>query len=69
VQQAEFMAVQMVQKHQVNQEGWVQQRQDRAQHRFLAAVKALAQVRKLLRPQTAVQVNIAQQQVNVGIAG
>jgi hypothetical protein len=35
------------------------------QQRFLLAVKALAQVRKLLRPGTAVQVNIAQQQVNL----
>ena len=39
---------------------WVQQRQDRLQGRLLAAVKALAQVRKLLRPGTAVQVHIAQ---------
>jgi hypothetical protein len=45
---------------------WVQHRQDRTQHRFLAAVKALAQVRKLLQPSPRVQVNIAQQQVNVG---
>src|SRR5262249_8328204 len=47
-------------------EVWVQQRQDRAQARFLAAIKALAQVRKLLKPGTTVQVNIAQQQVNLG---
>jgi hypothetical protein len=45
---------------------WIEQRQDRAQARFLAAVKSLAQVRKLLRPGTTVQVNIAQQQVNLG---
>ncbi len=45
---------------------WVEQRQDRAQARFLAAIKALAQVRKLLTPGPLVQVNIAQQQVNVG---
>ena len=44
---------------------WIQQRQDRLQGRLLAAVKALAQVRKLLRPGPMVQVNIAQQ-VKVG---
>jgi hypothetical protein len=49
------------------QESWLQQRQDRTQARLLAAIKTLAQVRKLLKPSTAtVQVNIAQQHVNVG---
>jgi hypothetical protein len=33
---------------------------------LLAAIKILAQVRKLLKPATTVHVNIAQQQVNVG---
>ncbi len=37
---------------------------DRAQKRYLAALKTLAQVRRLLVP--AVQVNIADKQVNVG---
>ena len=37
---------------------------DRAQKRYLAALKTLAQVRKLLVP--VVQVNIADKQVNVG---
>jgi hypothetical protein len=41
-------------------------RQDRANKRFLAAAKTLAQVRKLLVP--TVQINIAQRQVNVGSA-
>jgi hypothetical protein len=36
---------------------------DRAQRRYLAAIKALAQVRRLFTP--AVQVNIADQQVNI----
>ncbi len=36
---------------------------DRAQKRYLAAIKALAQVRRLLTP--AVQVNIADQQINL----
>jgi hypothetical protein len=67
VQQAELWAVQTFPTRAPAQESWVQQRQDRAQARLLAAVKALAQVRKLLRPSaTVVQVTIAQQQVNVG---
>ena len=36
---------------------------ERAQRRYLAAIKALAQVRRLLTP--AVQVNIADQQINI----
>jgi hypothetical protein len=42
---------------------YVQRRQDRAQRRYLSAMKALANVRRLLVP--SVQVNIAEQQVNV----
>ena len=49
-----------------DQENWLQQRQDRAQARLLAAIKTLAQIRKLLRPHTTVEVTIAQQHVNVG---
>jgi hypothetical protein len=60
--QAELWAVQ----HIAQPDAWSEQRQDRAQARFLAAIKALAQVRKLLQPRTTVQVNIAQQQVNMG---
>ncbi|HEV2121993.1 MAG TPA: hypothetical protein VGW38_04355 [Chloroflexota bacterium] len=44
-----------------------QQRIERAQRRFLAAIKALAQVRKLGVP--AVQVNIGEKQVNVAAGG
>ena len=40
-----------------------QRRLDRAQRRYLAAIRTLAQVRRLLAP--TVQVNIAEQQVNV----
>lgn len=40
-----------------------ERRQDRIHRRFLSALKALAQVRRLLSP--AVQVNIAREQVNV----
>jgi hypothetical protein len=61
VQHADLVAT----RHSQQSETWVQQRQDRVQARLLAAVKALAQVRKLLRPGPMVQVNIAQQ-VKVG---
>ena len=62
VQQADLLAARQVSQR----AAWVEQRQDRAQARFLAAIKALAQVRKLLKPGPLVQVNIAQQQVNMG---
>lgn len=42
---------------------YYQRRQDRAQRRYLSAIRTLAQVRRLLIP--AVQVNIGAQQVNV----
>jgi hypothetical protein len=42
----------------------------RAQKRYLAAIRALAQYRRLLGPAAAVQVNVAEQQINVaGAAG
>ena len=41
-----------------------QQWQDRANGRYLSSIKTLSQVRRLMRP--SVQVNIAEQQVNVG---
>ena len=56
VQHADLIAT----RHGQQSVTWVQQRQDRLQGRLLAAVKALAQVRKLLRPGPTVQVNIAQ---------
>ena len=40
-----------------------QEAQDRAQRRYLAAMRTLAQVRRLLTP--AVQVKIAEKQINV----
>lgn len=46
---------------------YFQERQGCAQRRYLAALKALAQVRKLLVP--VVQVNIAKQQTNVVTTG
>jgi hypothetical protein len=56
VQHADLVAT----RHGQQSETGMQQRQDRLQGRLLAAVKALAQVRKLLRPGPMVQVNIAQ---------
>jgi len=41
-----------------------ERRLDRAHRRYLAAIRTLAQVRKLLRP-TLTQINVAQQQVNM----
>ena len=41
-----------------------QRRLDRVHRRFLAAIRTLAQVRKLLKP-TLTQINVGQQQVNV----
>ena len=46
----------------VQGEYW-QRMQDRAHRRYLAAIRSLAQVRRLLTP--AMQVNIAEQQVNI----
>ncbi len=46
----------------VQGEYW-QRQQDRAHRRYLSAIRTLAQVRRLLQP--AVQVNIAENQVNV----
>ena len=40
-----------------------EQRLERAERRYLAAIKALAQVRRLLGP--AVQVNVAERQINI----
>ena len=63
VQQAELRAANRLENN-----GWVlsnaeENRLDKVNRRFQAAVKSLAQVRKLLTPK--VQVNIANQQVNV----
>lgn len=46
---------------------YYQDRIDRSQKRYLAAIKALAQLRRLQLP--VVQVNVAEQQVNVGAQG
>ncbi|MBV9455445.1 MAG: hypothetical protein JOZ19_15235 [Rubrobacter sp.] len=44
---------------------YYQKRIDQLQRRYISAIKALGQVRRLLRvPSQSVQVNIAEQQVN-----
>jgi hypothetical protein len=48
----------------LSQADFYQKQAERAQRRLLRSVKALAEVRRLMRP--AVQVNIADQQVNFG---
>ena len=60
---ADFAAAALADGATINVSEFRQRRQDRAHRRFLAAVKSLAQVRRLLGP--SLQVNIAEQQVNV----
>ena len=60
---AEVMEAQAPPDRSPGQAAWSQTQIDRAHKRFVEASKAWAQVRRLLSP--AVQVNIAQQQVNV----
>ena len=65
VQQAELRAAgRMSQNGQILSSA-EEHRLNHVHRRFLSAVKWLAQVQKLLRPGATVQVNIAQQQVNV----
>ena len=60
---AETIYVQHMQELSLRQGEFYQQRISKAQARYLAAIRTLAQVRRLGVP--AVQVNIAEQQVNV----
>ena len=60
---AETIYVQNMQELSLRQGEFYQQRISKAQARYLAAIRTLAQVRRLGVP--AVQVNIAEQQVNV----
>ena len=60
---AEMRYTQNLGKLMMEQGEYHQRTIDRAQKRYLAAIKALAQVRRLLTP--ALQVNIADQQVNI----
>jgi hypothetical protein len=63
VQYADTLVAQSQGKISLKQGDYQQRRQDRAARRYLAAIKALAQVRRLLGP--VVQVNIAERQVNL----
>jgi hypothetical protein len=65
VQQAELRAAGRIQQHSPVLSPLEEQRLDAVHRRLLMAVKSLAQVQKLLRPGTAIQVNIANQQVNM----
>ncbi len=62
VQQAELKSASRLQRHMVLSTA-EENRLDRVNRRFLGAVKALAQVRKILMPK--VQLNVAQQQINL----
>ncbi len=59
---ADAMYAQNMQNLTLDQGDYYQRRQDRAHRRYLSAIRALAQVRRLLTPP--IQVNIAEQQVN-----
>lgn len=67
VQDAELRYAQGQEEMTMKQGEFRQRRMDAANRRFLAAVKALALVRKLALP--VLQVNIAKRQVNVAAAG
>jgi hypothetical protein len=64
VQQAEIECFLQLNSRSFKQGAYNEQRLDRIQTRYLAAVKALAQVRRLQRPHR-VQMNIAENQINV----
>ena len=64
VQHADLEAAEFVQRGGSFREGdYLTKRQDRANKRYLASIKALAQIRRLQQP--VVQVNIGEQQLNV----
>jgi hypothetical protein len=63
VQDADALVAQSQGKISLKLGDYQQRRQDRAARRYLAAIKALAQVRRLLVP--VVQVNIAERQVKL----
>lgn len=67
MQDAELRYAQGQEEMTMKQGEFRQRRMDAANRRFLAAVKALALVRKLALP--VLQVNIVKRQVNVAAAG
>jgi hypothetical protein len=63
VQHAEFHAAKRLNGHMVVLSHAEEHRLDAVHQRFLTAVRELARVRKLLRPETKLQVNIGTQQI------
>ncbi|MCE5216058.1 hypothetical protein LLH03_03400 [bacterium] len=63
-QNADIHATQMPKGTDGREEDFRQRQQDRAHQRFISACRALANVRRLLRPQVT-QVNVAEQQINI----
>ena len=63
VQHAEIHAAKRLTTHSVALSTAQEQRLDKVHRRFLTAIRELARVRKLLRPETKFQVNIGAQQI------
>jgi len=57
--------IQSTRKHSIYTLEQQQQRQDRAHQRYLSALRTLAQVQKVLAAKPTVQVNVAQNQINM----
>lgn len=64
LQQADVSYASRLGKLTIAQSEYHQRRLDRLHRRYLSAIRALVQVRKLLKP-TVTQINVAEQQVNV----
>jgi len=64
LQHADIVYAQHMKNLTLKQRDHYQRWQDRQHNRYLSAIRALAQVRKLLKPSVA-QINIAEQQVNL----
>jgi hypothetical protein len=64
VQLFEALYVRTMRKLSIRQADYYQKRLDRAHRRHLSAIRALAQIRKLLNGTTITQINIADKQIN-----
>jgi hypothetical protein len=64
VQLFEVLYVRNMRKLSIRQADYYQKRLDRAHRRHLSAIRALAQIRKLLNGTTITQINIADKQIN-----
>ena len=65
LQDAEIIYQQNRKELTIQQSEYHQRRLDRLHRRYLSAIRTLAQMRKLLKPTTVAQINIAEQQINV----